>query len=206
MVSDGTKVIIAGAVILYVLSRKGAGAPVPTPPGLVTIEVYPLSAIVVVEQTKQFIATPKDINGNPMSGITITWSVSDTSIGMIDQTGLFKATIEGSTIITASSGSIYGSSTVTTTKMPEVPSPMPVPPIPVGCVGLYGDINGDGIIDYKDALLVAKYITGQVTLDDCQKAKTDVDATGFTTYVDVMYITNYIIGKTPIGRVGQPIS
>ncbi len=84
----------------------------PTPPVLATITVSP--ATVVAGATKNFIPVPKDQSGNPMT-VTVTWTSSDTGVGTIDSNGVFTAKTPGKSTITAASGAISGTATVTVT-------------------------------------------------------------------------------------------
>ncbi|WP_165823907.1 carbohydrate-binding protein [Pseudochryseolinea flava] len=77
---------------------------------LASITVTPQGNTISVGQTLQFTAVGKDANGNTVS-ITPTWSVS--SGGTISQAGLFTASGSGVTTVTATSGNISGTSTVT---------------------------------------------------------------------------------------------
>jgi hypothetical protein len=60
----------------------------------------------------QFKAQGKDQNNKDMSTI-YTWSVNDTKIGSIDNKGLFAAKAVGTVTVTAASGNVKGTSTVT---------------------------------------------------------------------------------------------
>ncbi len=89
------------------------------PPVLTTISVSPASASVPTGGTKQFIATGFDQFGNPMNPQpTFTWSVSGG--GTIDSSGLFTAgaTAGGPFTVTAASGSVSGTASVTVTATP----------------------------------------------------------------------------------------
>jgi hypothetical protein len=89
------------------------------PPVLTTITVSPSSASVQTGGTKQFTATGLDQFGNPMSPQpAFTWSVSGG--GSINSSGLFTAgsTAGGPFTVTASSGSVNGTASVTVTAPP----------------------------------------------------------------------------------------
>jgi hypothetical protein len=85
-------------------------------PVLTTITVSPSSASVQTNGTQQFAATGKDQFGKPMSPQpAFTWSVSGG--GSIGTSGLFTAgsTTGGPFTVTASSGSVTGTASVTVT-------------------------------------------------------------------------------------------
>jgi hypothetical protein len=83
---------------------------------LTSISVLPSSASVVTNSTQQFTATAKDQFGNPLvPQPSITWMVSGG--GTINSSGLFTAgsTAGGPYTVTASSGSVSGTASVTVT-------------------------------------------------------------------------------------------
>ena len=92
------------------------------PPVLTSITVSPASASVQTGGTRQFSATGLDQFGNPMSPQpTFTWSVSGG--GTINSSGLFTAgsTAGGPFTVTAASGSVSGTASVTVTSPPPPP-------------------------------------------------------------------------------------
>jgi len=72
------------------------------------------------------------------------------------------------------------------------------------CTGIYGDVNGDGIVNGVDAQFIAQYVAGTRTLDACQLKKADVNGDGIVDAVDAQYIANFTVGNTPYGKTGQP--
>jgi hypothetical protein len=93
---------------------------VTAPPVLTTITVSPSSASVQTGRQQQFAATGYDQFGHPMSPQpSFTWLVSGG--GSISATGLFTAgsSAGGPFTITASSGSVSGTASVTVTSLPS---------------------------------------------------------------------------------------
>ncbi len=93
------------------------------PPVLTSITVSPASASVATGGTQQFSATALDQFGNPLSPQpAFTWSVSGG--GTISASGLFTAgsSAGGPFSVTASSGSVSGSASVTVTAPPVLTS------------------------------------------------------------------------------------
>ena len=86
---------------------------VPVDPALTDITVTPSSATLMVGETKGFVATALDQDGNAMPGIDIAWSSSDPIVGTIDDDGVFTALVAGTATVTAASGDIAGTATVT---------------------------------------------------------------------------------------------
>ena len=79
-----------------------------------TVEVSPDSAtLTALGAVQQFTAIAKDGNGNVVPGITFIWISSDSAIATVDSTGLATAIANGHVIITAQSGSVTGSATLT---------------------------------------------------------------------------------------------
>lgn len=92
--------------------RESPSSPTPV---LTTITVLPATASVIEGKTQTFTASPKDQFGNPINA-TVTWSSSNESVGTITSDGgVFTAKAAGMTTITATSGSVSGTATVTVT-------------------------------------------------------------------------------------------
>ena len=82
-------------------------------PVLTAIVVSPSSATLIIDDTEQFTATGKDQYDKPIDTGTITWVSSNITVGTIDQNGLFAALNAGTTTISATSGSVTGTASVT---------------------------------------------------------------------------------------------
>ena len=83
-----------------------------------SVTVAPASASVATGQTVQLTATPKDANGNPLSGRVVTWSSNNTSVATVDGGGLVTAGAVGSATITATSEGRSGTASITVTGVP----------------------------------------------------------------------------------------
>src|SRR5437763_10160485 len=88
-----------------------ASAPSP----VASVSGAPSAATVPVGQSVQLSATPKDANGNALSGRAVTWSSSNTSVANVDGNGLVTAAAAGSATITATSEGQSGTSSITVT-------------------------------------------------------------------------------------------
>lgn len=73
----------------------------------------------------------------------------------------------------------------------------------INCIGIYGDINGDGIITSEDLSLIQQHIAGTYILSECKLSKADVDEDNIVTSNDATYIQNYINNIQPYGKTGQ---
>lgn len=117
--SDGTARVIATAVVkrngqtVADTSQVavGSGSAVP----VASVEVTPASASIGVNATVQLTATPKDANGTPLGGRTITWTTSSAGIATVSTSGLVSGVAAGSAMVTASSEGQSGASAITVT-------------------------------------------------------------------------------------------
>ena len=92
-----------------------------TPPvSVATVDVAPATANVTVGGTVQLVATPKDANGAPLSGRTVSWSSSNTGVASVTGSGLVTGAGAGSATITATSEGKSGTSAITVTFVPVV--------------------------------------------------------------------------------------
>ena len=91
---------------------------VPTVP-VASVTVTPATASLVVGGTVQLTATPKDANGNPLTGRTIVWSSSDNTIATVNGSGLITGAGAGGPVtITATSEGQSGTATVNVSLAP----------------------------------------------------------------------------------------
>lgn len=105
----------------------GDASSYPTPPAvpvLTTIAVSPATATLDIAGTQVFTATALDQNGSPMSGIDISWTSSNTSVGDVtpasattdaggNATTTFIASDTGAVTVTAANGTTSGTASVT---------------------------------------------------------------------------------------------
>jgi len=59
---------------------------------------------------------------------------------------------------------------------------------------IFGDVNGDDMVNVKDASDIQKYIAGAVMPVDLDEAKGDVNNDGVLNVVDVTEIQKYLAG------------
>ncbi len=126
-VKAGNSMIKASAGGKSNASALSVNAPAPIPVASVTVS--PSSPIIQIGATTQLSATTRDGSGNVLTGRSISWSSSNTSIATVTGSGLVTAVAAGSASVTATSEGQTGSSTVT------VSSPPP-PPVPVASVSV----------------------------------------------------------------------
>src|SRR5437879_96521 len=95
-----------------------ATTPIGPPAAVASVDVTPATATAQAGQSVQLSATPKDVNGLPLSGRTVTWASSNTSVATVSNAGLASAVTAGSTTITATSEGTSGTSSITVTNIP----------------------------------------------------------------------------------------
>ncbi len=111
---------------LYIFAY-GPGEPVEQVP--TTITVAPDTTTLAINGTQTFTATVLDQNDEPMTGIEVTWTSSNETVGTIDRTGTFTALAEGTTNVTATVENITGEATVTVGGEEPVASRIDVAPL-----------------------------------------------------------------------------
>jgi len=112
--------VAAGSTTINAVSegRSGTASISVSNVPVASVAVSPATASLTVGGTQQFIATPKDANGNALIGRTITWTSSNSGVGTVNGTGLVGASAAGSATITAMSEGQSGTATVTVTAPP----------------------------------------------------------------------------------------
>lgn len=81
-------------------------------PKLSSITVSPQDKTITIGKSQQYLAYPIDQYGNSIN-VAISWENSNDSVGLIDNNGLFESIKAGTTKITARSGVISGSTSIT---------------------------------------------------------------------------------------------
>src|SRR6266571_3090638 len=112
---------VGGPVTITATSegKTGTSAVTVSVTPVASVAVTPASASVQVNATVQLTATPKDANGNPLSGRTVTWQTSDGTIATVDGNGLVTGKAAGGPVtITATSEGKNGTSAITVTPIP----------------------------------------------------------------------------------------
>ncbi|HEV7705798.1 MAG TPA: Ig-like domain-containing protein [Gemmatimonadaceae bacterium] len=108
-----TGVHVGGATITATSEGKSATASMNVGAGSVaTVAITPGSLGLAAGNTQQLSATLKDGAGNVVTGMPISWSSSNTSIGTVSSSGLVTASHAGSVTITAASSGKSGSATL----------------------------------------------------------------------------------------------
>ncbi|MEO8199310.1 MAG: Ig-like domain-containing protein [Gemmatimonadota bacterium] len=74
-----------------------------TPDVVASISISPPNATIPIGATEVLQAVPKDQNGNPITGLDISWSSTNQTVATVDQQGTVSAKAEGITQISATS-------------------------------------------------------------------------------------------------------
>ncbi len=108
------------------LTAIGAPPGATPTPVLTTIKVSPATATLDVNGTQAFTAAAYDQLGKLMD-VIFSWNSSNTTVGTIDSTGLFTAKALGTTTITAASGDVNGTASVSVAAAPTSSPPSSSP-------------------------------------------------------------------------------
>ena len=84
--------------------------PPPTP--IATVTVTPANDTLLVGENKQLAVSLKDANGNELTGRTIQWSSSSTTVASVSNQGVVTGVADGVTTVTAASEGRSGSATI----------------------------------------------------------------------------------------------
>src|SRR6266550_1955814 len=83
-----------------------------------SVAVSPTTASIGVGQTVQLAAMPKDSAGAALTGRTVTWTSSNTSVATVSSSGLVSGAAQGSATITATSEGKTSTAAITVTTVP----------------------------------------------------------------------------------------
>src|SRR5204863_292932 len=103
-----------GGALGLELRAANTGPPAP----VASVTVSPASGTVAVGGTLQLTATPKDANGTPLGGRTVTWGSSNTSVATVSASGLVTGMRAGTATITATGEGQSGTATITVVHVP----------------------------------------------------------------------------------------
>ena len=112
--------VAAGSATITATSegKNGTSAITVTNVPVATVTMTPAVAGILVGATLPLTATPKDSNGTPLTGRTVTWVSSNTAVATVSTSGLVTGVAAGSATITATSEGKNGTSAITVTTVP----------------------------------------------------------------------------------------
>ncbi len=108
-----TAMSAGSATITAAADGRSASATITVMVPVASINVSPATATMVVGNTQQFTATPRDAAGAAMTGQTTTWTTSSASVATVSATGNVTAVAAGSVTITAEAGGKSATGAVT---------------------------------------------------------------------------------------------
>src|SRR6266704_3165229 len=85
---------------------------------VVTVTVSPAAPSVALGGTLPLTATPKDVNGNPLTGRTVTWASSAPAVATVSGSGAVTGMAAGAATITATSEGKSGKAAATVSTVP----------------------------------------------------------------------------------------
>lgn len=112
-------VVLAGLALASACGDDSTTAPPPKPdpPRATVVTVMPEAvSLSALDDTVRLSAQVLDQNGQVMAGAAVTWATSEPAVATVDGSGLVTAAGNGSAIVTATSGAVSGSATVTVTQ------------------------------------------------------------------------------------------
>jgi PKD repeat protein len=153
--------------------KSGSAAVTVTPVPVATVAVTPPSSSIQVGGMVALTATPRDANGNPLTGRTITWLSNASGVASVDGGGLVRGLAAGSATITATSEGKTGTATVSVT-------PAPVASVDVSPSSATIPVNGTAQLTATPKDATGNALGGRVvTWASTAPAVAAVNATGF---------------------------
>jgi len=112
--------VAAGTATIMATSEGQSGSAVVsvTAVPVASVAVSPATASVVVGQTVQLAATPKDASGNALAGRVVTWASSAPAVATVDGSGLVTGLVAGPVTITATSEGQSGTAALSVSVAP----------------------------------------------------------------------------------------
>jgi uncharacterized protein YjdB len=126
--SDGTVAMVAAGVVTAL--RPGTTAVTATNgvvsksvnvtviPAIADVVVTPSPANIIITQTAQLTATPRDAAGAVITGRSVTWTSGNDAIASVSATGLVTAKTLGTTTISAAAEGKTGAATIVVVQIP----------------------------------------------------------------------------------------
>jgi uncharacterized protein YjdB len=109
-------------LVLLAIATACSSDGTPTPPDeptVTSVDVSPAARTIVVGSTTTLTATPRDADGQPISGETIEWSSGNTAIATVSAAGTVQGVSPGGPVaISARASGRTGTAQITVTPVP----------------------------------------------------------------------------------------
>ncbi len=125
-IAPGNATIVALETSTNVQGTLGVTVSSSTTISVASVSVSLGSSTLASGQTTQTSAVARDAGGSAITGLTFTYSSSNTAVATVNTAGLVTAIAAGNATISASAGGKVGSAPLTVTT--QTPAPSPVPP------------------------------------------------------------------------------
>jgi hypothetical protein len=163
-------IALAGAVGIFLFTRSGR-------PKLMSIILTPSSlSLLVNEQVQLQAAQLFDPSGARPADLPLTWASAFPAVATVDSLGRVKGTGLGTTQITASAGGIT-----------SFPALVLVP-------GILGDVNGDGVVNVFDQIMLQDALVGIIVLTPEQFNRADMNRDGVVDIYDAILLSQLVSG------------
>lgn len=112
---------VTGLALGITACSSGTSAPPVEAAPVASLSVTLPSPTLSVGQTQLGAAIPRDVNGTPLTGRTITWESSVPAVAIVNGNGMLSALAPGMSMINASSEGVTGSAALTVSALPPIP-------------------------------------------------------------------------------------
>ena len=110
--AEGTANVTATADEIAGTATVTVTAGEPDEPVLESIRITPATAVLAINDTRLFAAAALDQDGAVMTGVNVTWTSSDETVGTIDANGTFTALAEGTANVTATAENVTATAAI----------------------------------------------------------------------------------------------
>jgi hypothetical protein len=134
-----------------------------------TVEIAPATIDVFAGDSLQLVATVRDAGGYPISGSDIVWSIDDTSVATISDSGMLTGLTAGTATVSAGADTITGTAPVLVS-----PPPIAIAVLQVPDTVLTGDVLSVEVVfetwniphDAGAIVLTLRFNSSQLLVDD----------------------------------------
>jgi uncharacterized protein YjdB len=138
---------VTGGAVTITASAEGKSASavvtsVAPKPAVHMITLTASSTTITIGELTQVTAVPKDVNGTPITGLTITWSSSPSAVATVSSSGMVAGLSAGSALVYAKADSVTRSIGITVIDTASTTTTAPTTPTTPTGTGGTGTLNG----------------------------------------------------------------